>query len=89
MDDDNSIAWFLAGAAIGAAAGILFAPKTGRDTRALVSRTTHDSREALEKSGQELMDKGKELYDRGRKIAEEASELFDRGRKLVQGESQG
>ena len=85
MDDDNNITWFLAGAAIGAAAGLLFAPKSGRDTRRLVSRTTHDSREALEKSGQELMDKGKELYDRGKKIAEDATDLFERGRKLVQG----
>ena len=85
MADDNNIAWFLAGAAVGAAAGILFAPKAGRDTRELVSKTTHESREVLEKSGQELMDKGKELYDRGKKIAEDASDLFERGRKLVQG----
>jgi gas vesicle protein len=85
MDDDNSIAWFLAGAAIGAAAGLLFAPKAGRDTRELVSKTTHESRDAMERSGRELMDKGKELYDRGKKIAEDASDLFERGRKLVQG----
>lgn len=85
MDDDNNIAWFLAGAAIGAAAGILFAPKSGSDTRKLVGRTTHDSVEAMEKSGRELMDKGKELYDRGKKITEDASDLFERGRKLVQG----
>jgi gas vesicle protein len=85
MDDDNHIAWFLAGAAIGAAAGILFAPKSGRDTRKLVGRTTQDSVEAMEKSGREMMDKGKDLYDRGKKIAEDASDLFERGRKLVQG----
>ncbi len=85
MDDDNSIMWFLAGAAVGAAAGLLFAPKTGRDTRKLVSRTTHESRDAIEKSGHDLMEKGKALYDQGKKLVEDASDLFDRGRKLVQG----
>ena len=85
MADDNNIAWFLAGAAIGAAAGILFAPKAGRDTRELVSKTTHDSREAVEKTGHDLMEKGKELYDQGKKIVDDASDLFERGRKLVQG----
>jgi gas vesicle protein len=85
MDDDNNIAWFLAGAAIGAAAGLLFAPKSGRDTRELVSKTTHEGREAVEKSGRELMEKGKELYDQGKKIVDDASDLFERGRKLVQG----
>jgi gas vesicle protein len=85
MDDDNNIAWFLAGAAIGAAAGLLFAPKSGRDTRELVSKTTLESRDAVERSGRELMEKGKELYDQGKKIVEDASDLFERGRKLVQG----
>lgn len=85
MDDDNNIAWFLAGAAIGAAAGLLFAPKSGRDTRELVGKTTLESRDAVEKSGRELMEKGKELYDQGKKIVEDASDLFERGRKLVQG----
>jgi len=85
MDDDNNLIWFLAGAAVGAAAGILLAPKSGSETRKLVSKTTHDSAEAVEKTGHDLMEKGKELYDQGKKIVEDASDLFDRGRKLVQG----
>ena len=85
MNDDNNLGWFLAGAAVGAALGILFTPKSGSDTRRYLKDTTLDSREAMESSGRELMDKGKDLFDRGRKIAEDASELFERGRKLVQG----
>jgi gas vesicle protein len=85
MEDDNSLTWFLVGAAVGAAAGILLAPKSGSETRRIVSKTTHDSREAVEKTGHDLMEKGKELYDQGKKIVEDASDLFDRGRKLVQG----
>ena len=85
MEENNNFGWFLAGAVIGAGAALLLAPKSGKDTRNYLSRTTKDSREAMESSGRELMERGKELYDRGKKIAEDASELFDRGRKLVQG----
>jgi gas vesicle protein len=83
-DSGSSIAWFLAGAATGAAIALLYAPKTGKDTRKFLNKTTRQGREAVESSGRELMDRGKELYDRGRKIAEDAADLLERGRKLVQ-----
>ena len=83
-DSGSSVAWFLAGAAAGAAVALLYAPKTGKDTRKFLHKTTREGRDAVESSGKELMDRGKELYDRGRKIADEAAELFERGRKLVQ-----
>jgi gas vesicle protein len=85
-DDDNSkLAWFLAGAVIGAAAALLYAPKSGKDTRKYLGASTRDGREAMEAGGRELMDRGKEIYERGKQIAEDAAELFERGRKLVQG----
>lgn len=85
QDDNGRLIWFLAGAAIGAAVALLYAPKAGKDTRKYLSATTKDGREAMESSGRELMDRGKELYERGKEIAEDAAELFERGRKLVQG----
>ena len=83
-DSGAAVAWFVAGAATGAAIALLYAPKTGKDTRKYLNKTTREGREAVESSGKELMDRGKELYDRGRKIADDAAELFERGRKLVQ-----
>jgi len=85
MDENSNFGWFLAGAVIGAGAALLLAPKSGKDTRRYLSNTTKNSREAMESSGRELMDRGKELYDRGKKIAEDATDLFERGRKIVQG----
>jgi gas vesicle protein len=85
MEDNGKLGWFLAGAVLGAGVALLFAPKTGEDTRKYIGQTSKDSREAMESSGRELMDRGKELYDRGKQIAEDAAELFERGRKLVQG----
>jgi gas vesicle protein len=84
MEDNNNFGWFLAGAVIGAGAALLLAPKSGKDTRQYLSKTTKNSREAMESSGRELMDRGKDLYDRGKKIVEDAGDLFERGRKLVQ-----
>jgi gas vesicle protein len=85
MEENSNLGWFLAGAIIGAAGALLLAPKSGADTRKYLSKTTQESRQAMEESGRDLMERGKELYDRGKKIAEEASDLFERGRKLVQG----
>ncbi|MDE3199097.1 MAG: YtxH domain-containing protein [Acidobacteriota bacterium] len=85
MDDNNKFGWFLAGAVIGAAVALLYAPKSGKDTRAYLGSSAKEGREAMEASGRELMDRGKELYDRGKQIAEDAADLFERGRKLVQG----
>jgi gas vesicle protein len=85
MEENNNFGWFLAGAVVGAAAALLLAPNSGRDTRRYLNKTTKEGREAMETSGRELMDRGKELYDRGKQIADDASELFERGRKLVQG----
>jgi len=77
--------WFLAGATVGATLALLYAPKTGRDTRKYISKKTEKSKDALAGQGKELIDRGKELYDRGRELADEAADLFERGRKMVQG----
>jgi gas vesicle protein len=87
MDENNgsSLGWFLAGMAVGAAAALLYAPQSGKETRHYLGTTTQDSRDAMEASGKELMERGKELYERGKQIADDAADLFERGKKLVQG----
>ena len=87
-DNQNSSSgylWFLAGAVLGATVALLYAPKSGQDTRTYLSDRSDDAGEAITSSGKDLLDKGKDLYDRGRQLAEEASDLFERGRKMVQG----
>lgn len=82
-DGVSAVGWFVAGAAVGAAVALLYAPKSGKETRRAIGRATREGREAVEAGAEDLMDRGKDLYDRGRKIAEEAADLFERGRKLV------
>ena len=81
----NRLGWFVTGALIGLAAGVLYAPKAGKDTRQLISQKTQESADAVSDTGREILERGKDMYDRGRQLVADAADLFDRGRKLVQG----
>lgn len=87
MSEDNTsnIAWFFAGAAIGASIALLYAPASGEETRRRIGETAVRGKERIAEHSRDIVDKSKDLYDRGRKMADDASELFESGRKLVQG----
>lgn len=78
-------AWFLTGAIIGATIAVLYAPKSGKDTRKYIGDVTQASRDAVTDTGKDIVDAGREMFDRGRKLVEDAADLFDRGKKLVKG----
>ena len=87
MDDgrdegSNRLAWFLAGAILGATIAVLYAPKSGKDTRQFL---TDKSRDSLGDTGKNLVDAGRDMFERGRQLVEDAAELFERGRKLARG----
>lgn len=84
-DNSGKVIWFVAGAAIGAAVALLYAPQSGEQTRRYLGDKAKESKDALAESGRDMMERGRELYDRGRKMADEAAEMFDRGRKIVDG----
>jgi gas vesicle protein len=80
--ESNRLAWFLTGALIGGAIAVLYAPRSGRDTRQYLS---DKSRDALGDSGKNFIEAGKDMFERGRQLVDDAADLFERGRKLVQG----
>jgi gas vesicle protein len=84
-DFSSTLAWFLTGALIGATVAILYAPKTGKDTRKLISKKTQQGKEAVAETGKDIVEASKEMFDRGRQLVEDAADLFERGRKLVKG----
>ena len=69
----DRLMWFLAGVGLGAAAGVLLAPRSGSETRRQVA-------------GYLDYERGRELYDRGRHIADEAAEMFEQARRLMEPE---
>ncbi len=80
----DSILWLVAGAALGAGIGILFAPASGQETRKTIVRKTGEGRAALAGSGKDMLERGREMFDRARQLTEEAADLFEKGRKLVE-----
>ncbi len=77
--------WFIAGAAVGASLALLFAPSSGRVTRRKIRHAAKRSGIALDRTGHDLIDKGKEIYEKGRRMADDAADMLDRGKKLVEG----
>lgn len=67
--ESNGFMWFLAGLGIGAAVGILYAPKSGRETREAIMQAAEDGREAVN--------------TRVRQTKEQASQWVDKGRQYV------
>lgn len=84
-ESTNTLAWFLTGAVIGATIAILYAPKSGRETRQYIADATQRGRDAVADGSRDVMDAGRDVFERGRKLVEDAADLFDRGRKLVRG----
>jgi gas vesicle protein len=86
QDEGTSrLAWFLTGVVLGATVAVLYAPKSGKDTRQFISEKTHLGKDAVTETGKDVVEASKEMFDRGRKLVEDAADLFDRGRKLVKG----
>jgi len=81
----NRFAWFLTGAMLGAAVAMLYAPKTGKDTRRFLTDKTQQGREAVTETTKDIMEASRDMFDRGRQLVDDAAELFERGRKLVKG----
>ena len=83
-DNGGKIVWFMAGAAVGAAVALLYAPQSGRETRRTIGRKAKKSSEAVADASRDLMDKGRDLFEKGRHVADEAAELFERGRRIIE-----
>jgi len=80
-----SLGWFLVGVAVGGSIALLYAPRSGKDTRRLIAKKTEEGRDALADTGKEVLERGREMYERAREVADEAADTFDRARRLVRG----
>ena len=73
--------YFLAGAGIGAVLALLFAPKSGKETREIIAKTATDGREYLSNKVTE----GRQFVgEAGRKAADDFNAFLDRSKDAVQ-----
>jgi gas vesicle protein len=84
-EEGGKLGWFVAGAVLGGAVALLYAPKSGKETRQFINKKTGEGKEVLNQTSKEVAEKGREIFDRGKQIADDAADLFERGRRLVRG----
>jgi gas vesicle protein len=46
-DEGGKLGWFLAGAVLGSAVALLYAPKSGKETREFINKKTGEGKEVL------------------------------------------
>ena len=76
----SKISFFLVGLGIGAAIGVLFAPRSGEETRDLITQKAGEGRDFLNERANE----GKEYATRkARELRERADDLIERGKDVA------
>ena len=64
--DGSGFLWFLAGLGIGAAVGILYAPKPGDETRQRIREAAEDSRDSVKERARQAREQAGSWADKGR-----------------------
>lgn len=77
MDDQNRISYFFLGLGLGVAVGMLFAPKTGAETRDLLATKADEGKEYLRRRSEDLRDSASDLLDKGRDLVSKQKDQLD------------
>jgi gas vesicle protein len=73
-DSGNSFMWFLAGLGFGALMGVLYAPRSGRETREAIKNTAQEGSEYLKNRGREARETVSQWVDRGKDMVNQKKE---------------
>ena len=66
MEDDNRISYFFLGLGLGVAVGVLFAPKSGQETREMLRNKANEGADYVKRRGAELREQAAEAIERGK-----------------------
>ena len=85
MRDHNGekFLWLITGLGLGAGFALLFAPKSGRDLRRYISRMAEDCRENVADTGEDVVKKGKQVFERSKAVVDEALDFVEKGRRII------
>ena len=64
----SKVSFFIVGLGVGALLGILFAPKSGEETREYLLERADESREYAQKKARELRERAEDLLERSKEI---------------------
>jgi gas vesicle protein len=65
-EEGSKLSFFAFGLGLGLAVGVLFAPKSGEETRDYIRAKADEGKDYLRRRGDELRDKTEDALDRGR-----------------------
>jgi len=86
----SKLSFFMVGLGIGALVGILFAPKSGEETREYLSQRADEGREYAQRKARELRERAEDLVERSKQVAsrqkDTLSAAVDAGREAYQRE---
>ncbi|HUK30193.1 MAG TPA: YtxH domain-containing protein [Candidatus Acidoferrum sp.] len=65
----SKISYFMVGLGVGALLGILFAPKSGEETREYLSQKAEEGKEYAQRKARELKERAEDLIERSKSVA--------------------
>jgi gas vesicle protein len=80
IEDKSGFGYFLLGLGIGVAAGLLWAPRSGEETRALLADKAGEGADYLKDRAQ---DSTEYVKQRGGEVRQSAADLYEKGRTHV------
>ena len=93
MSDDNGaskVAYFLAGMGLGAIVALLFAPRSGKETRDYISQKAEEGRDFVKTRGQELRSQAEQAVEKAKDVVakqkEQLSAALEAGKQAYQEE---
>ena len=85
MEDDNKLSYFFLGLGLGVAVGVLFAPKSGAETRDYLRNKAEEGTDFVKRRAEDLRDSATDAIDRSkdsiRRHKENLSAAVDAGRQ--------
>jgi gas vesicle protein len=72
----SKVSYFLVGLGIGSLIGILFAPKSGEETREYLSSKADEGRDYAQKKARELRERAEDLLERSREVMSRQKDAF-------------
>jgi len=74
--DNNGFGWFLAGLGLGALVGVLYAPKSGRETRQSLIDAAEEGRDFVVTKGRQAREQAGQYTERGKEVLAAQKEQF-------------
>ena len=92
-DSSSGLIWFLAGLGFGALVGVLYAPRSGRETRDAIKNSAQEGSEYLKTRGKEARETVSQWVDRGKDVVsqkkDQISSAIDATRQAYREASEG